>query len=258
MEWIKNKLQNADFASGLFLNLGIATSAEIAGRAGLDWVLIDTEHGSGDFNTMVSTIQSARLGGTSPVVRIVNNEIEHFKRALDNGAEGIMVPQINTAQEAELAVRYMKYPPDGIRGLTRTCRASGFGFEIKEYLEKANNDLLLVVQIETGTALANMDEIAAVEGVDVLFLGPSDLSCDLGIPCDLAHPQLHQAMTDICKTARLHNKKAGILIKDKSVLEQIIGMGFSLIALSTDMSIVKSGIQKIVEDFKSAEHQKTL
>ena len=101
-----------------------------------------------------------------------------------------------------------------------------------------------------------MDEIAAVEGVDVLFLGPSDLSCDLGIPCDLTHPQLHQAMTDICKTAQLHNKKAGILIKDKSVLEQIIGMGFSLIALSTDMSIVKSGIQKIVENFNSTEHQK--
>ena len=128
MEWIKNKLQNANFASGLFLNLGIATSAEIAGRAGLDWVLIDTEHGSGDFNTMVSTIQSARLGGTSPVVRIVNNEIEHFKRALDNGAEGIMVPQINTAQEAELAVRYMKYPPDGIRGLTRHLPGQWFWF----------------------------------------------------------------------------------------------------------------------------------
>ena len=251
MKWIKESLRNGDLLAGTFLSLGAGCVAEIAGRAGLDWVLIDTEHGLGDHQSLVSTLQAARVGSIPAMVRVAANESQYFKQALDLGATGIMVPQINTPEEARQAVMYTKYPPEGTRGLTRSSWASGFGFEVEEYLAQANRNVLLAIQIETKTALDHVDQIAAIDGVDVLFVGPSDLSCNLSIPCDLDHPDLTKALSKVSKAAYRQNKKTGILIRNPKDLEKVISAGFQLIALGTDLSILKTGLQKITNSFQT-------
>jgi len=250
MNWIREKILKGDLLAGTFLTLGSGVVAELACRAGLDWVLIDTEHGLGDYHALANQIQAARLLSVAPVVRVISNEPAYFKQALDLGAAGIMVPQINNAQEAARAVEAMRYPPDGIRGLTRTSRASDFGDTIDEYLAKANQHLLTVIQIETKASVENIEQIASVEGVDVLFIGPSDLSCNLGIPCDLEHPQMRECMEKVKNSARHHHKQTGILIKDPSQIGTLVADGFCFIALNTDLSIVKTGMKAVVQSFK--------
>lgn len=251
MKWIRKKVLDGDIMAGIFLALGSGCITELAGRAGLDWVLIDTEHGLGDYKDLVSQIQAAKITAAAPVVRVVANEPAHFKRALDLGAAGIMVPQVNNADEARNAVKAMRYPPEGIRGLTRTSWAGGFGYEAEEYLLKANDNLLTVIQIETKAAVENVDQIAAVDGVDVLFVGPSDLSCNLGIPCDLDHPEFKQCVLQVKNAAEKYGKRTGILIKNPDQLERVIADGFSMIALNTDLTILKAGMKMIADSFKT-------
>ncbi len=251
MNWIKKRVNSGQVLAGTFLNLGVGCAAEIAGRAGLDWILIDMEHGLGGDGTLVSYLQAARVGGICPIVRIVANRCEYFKRALDLGAAGIMVPQVNTPQEAEYAVQCMKYPPEGIRGMTRSSWAGGFGLEGAQYIAEANENVLAVVQIETQDAVRNVEEIAAVAGVDVLFVGPSDLSCNLGIPCDLKHPQLRECLVSVMQAAKKHGKKTGILIKSADFLPAVVADGFTLIAMGTDLTLLTGGLKKIADSFES-------
>jgi 4-hydroxy-2-oxoheptanedioate aldolase len=253
MNWIKKRILNGELLSGMFLNLGAGCVAQMAGRAGLDWVLIDMEHGLIDYSSLASYIQAANAGGAAPVVRVMANSAEHFKKALDLGASGIMVPQVNTADEARMAARYLRYPPAGVRGMTRTNWASSFGFDSKEYLREANDNLLLAVQIETAEGVSNAAEIAAVDGVDVLFVGPSDLSCSLGVACDLKNSMLKECIEGILAAARKYGKNAGILIKDPSGLAFAVQNGFMLVAMGTDIGIVKDGITEIAEMFKNCK-----
>ncbi len=251
MKWIKKRVFDGEILAGMFLNLGAGCVAQMAGRAGLDWVLIDTEHGLGDYNTLVEYLLSAKIGNITPIVRVIANECEHFKKALDLGAAGIMVPQVNNAQEARKAVSFMKYPPQGVRGLTRSSRAGAFGYDAKQYLEEVNDSLLAVIQIETKDAIDNVEEIAAVDGVDVLFVGPSDLSCNLQVPCDLGSPQLKSAVDKVRRAAAKYEKKTGILIKDATQLPSIVQDGFTLIALETDMTLLKTAIKNVAESFET-------
>lgn len=250
MNWIREKLKKGNLMAGTFLALGSGAIAEIACRAGLDWILIDTEHGLGDFRSLADQIQAARLLCVAPIVRILSNEPAYFKQALDLGASGIMVPQIRNAQEAIRAIQAMRYPPDGIRGLTRTSRASNFGDDIDAYLAEANQHLLTVIQIETKASIDNIEQIASVDGVDVLFIGPSDLSCNLGISCDLQHPDMQACMKKVNQSAQRYHKQTGILIKDASQIPALVSAGFRLIALETDLSILKKGMKDVAKAFK--------
>jgi len=249
MNWIKKRVYAGQVLAGTFLNLGAGCIAEMAGYAGLDWVLIDTEHGLGDANTLVSYLQAARAGCISAIVRVIANRSEYAKRALDLGASGIMVPHVNTAQEARYAVSCMKYPPDGIRGMIRTSWASGFGYEAQEYISAANDNVLSIIQIETKEAIDNIDEIASVPGVDVLFVGPSDLSCHLGISNDLADSQMKECIAKVNQAAQMNGKKTGILIKNPDYLGPVIAEGFNMVALETDISIMKNGLNKVANAF---------
>ena len=250
MDWIREKVLKGRPLAGTFLTLGSGAIAELACRAGLEWILVDTEHGLGDYNALANQIQAARLLSVPSIVRVLSNEPGYFKRALDLGAAGIMVPQVRTAQEATRAVQAMRYPPDGIRGLTRTSRASNFGEKIDDYFSKANRNLLTVIQIETKESIENIDQIASIDGVDVLFIGPSDLSCNLEIPCDLQHPQLRASIRKVVDSAKRHQKQTGILIKDPLQIPAFVEDGFCLIALETDLSIIKKGMRAVSESFK--------
>jgi 4-hydroxy-2-oxoheptanedioate aldolase len=160
-----------EWLAGTFLNLGSPITVEVAGLAGFDWVLIDHEHGPGGEDTMLHQLQAASATPAFPVVRIAQNETPRFKRVLDMGALGVMVPYVSNANEARAAVSAMRYPPHGIRGVAKFNRGAGFGGDFEEYYAHAHERLLGVIQIETIEAINKIDEIAAVDGADVLLSG---------------------------------------------------------------------------------------
>jgi 4-hydroxy-2-oxoheptanedioate aldolase len=151
---LRDRVLNKELLSGTFINLGSSITTEIAGRSGLDWLLIDLEHGAGDDESLVYQLQAASATPAAPVARIANNDPWRFKRVLDLGASGIMVPWISTAEEAEQVAAAMRYPPEGTRGVAKLNRASGFGQDFETYFEQANDQLLTIVQIEQKEALA--------------------------------------------------------------------------------------------------------
>jgi len=246
---IRERVRAGELLAGGWLNLGSSLTAEMAGLAGFDWVLVDLEHGVGDYAALVHQLQGIGCTPAAPVVRIDWNEPWKFKRVLDLGVAGVMTPYVNTADEAARAARAMRYPPAGIRGVARLNRACGFGQGFGEYFRHANEQLLTIVQIETTEALKNVDVIAAVEGVDVLFIGPLDLSVSLGIPEQYDHPQFKAAMQRVAGACRAARKAAGILLAAPEQLDEVVAAGFTFVALGSDGGMVASGMKRAAAAF---------
>jgi 4-hydroxy-2-oxoheptanedioate aldolase len=234
MKWIRQQVLSGELLTGTFLNLGSSLTVEIAGKSGLDWVLIDTEHGAGDFTELVHQLQAAESTPAAPIVRIAWNEVPRFKRVLDLGPSGVMVPYVNSVEEARQAVASMRYPPQGVRGVASFNRACGFGRGFAEYFATANENLLTVVQIETSQAVDQAQQIAAVEGVDVLFVGPMDLGVNMGTPRRFDDPEFCRALNQVVVACRQHGKSPGILLPSTERLEQVITEGFKFVALGSD------------------------
>lgn len=231
-----------DFLSGFWLNLGSPLTAEMAGLAGFDWVLLDHEHGPGSDVTIMQQLQAVAATPTVCLVRIAANEAPRFKRVLDAGAHGVMVPYVSNADEARAAVSAMRYPPLGTRGVAKLTRASAFGARFDEYFAHAHDWLVTLTQIETADAVANAAEIAAVDGVDVLFVGPMDLTTSLGIPGEYSHPRFIDALTTVAKAARDAGKAAGILLLDPANLGICRELGYTVVALGSDGGAVMTGL----------------
>lgn len=243
--------------SGTFLNLGSSLTAEIAGRAGFDWVVIDLEHGAGDHHELLYQLQALEGTPAAPIVRIKWNEPSNFKRVLDLGPSGIMVPNVNTREDAELAVASMQYPPRGIRGAASYNRACSFGQKFDDYFLKADEGLLTVVQIESEQAVDNAHLIAATEGVDVLFVGPLDLSVSLGMPRQFGHAKMRAAMERVVAVAKDNRKAAGILAGNKAMLDQSLADGFTFVGCGSDGSAVADQMRTIASYFQApqADHE---
>ncbi|HCR18843.1 MAG TPA: 2-dehydro-3-deoxyglucarate aldolase [Candidatus Latescibacteria bacterium] len=246
---IRRQALNRELVAGTFLNLGSSLTVEMAGQSGFDWVLIDIEHGSGDHESLVHQLQSISSTPAVPIVRIANNDPPRFKRVLDMGASGVMVPYVSTVEEAELAVASMRYPPRGIRGVAKLNRGSAFGNEFDEYYDKGHELLTTVVQIETAEAVDNIDKIAAVDGVDVLFIGPLDLSVNLGIPQQFDHPTFLEAKRKVSEAAGNAGKSAGILLLNPDQLQATVKAGFTFIALGSDGGLIAAGMRNIASAF---------
>ena len=240
----RSRVLARDWLVGTWLNLGSPVTAELAGLAGFDWVLLDHEHGPGGEDTMLHQLQAVAATPAVPIVRIAANELARFKRALDMGAHGVMAPFVSSVAEAEATVQAMRYPPRGLRGVAKNHRASGFGADFEEYYLHAHECLLNLVQIETGAAVAAIDGIAAVDGVDVLFVGPTDLSYALGIRDQFDNPRFLDAVQRVVAAARKHGKAAGILIHDASLIAKCREWGFSFVALGSDSGAVRGGLQQ--------------
>jgi 2-keto-3-deoxy-L-rhamnonate aldolase RhmA len=176
------------------------------------------------------------------VVRIAQNETPRFKRALDMGAMGVMVPYVNTAAEARAAVAAMRYPPHGIRGVAKFNRGAGFGGDFEEYYAHAHERLLTVVQIETPEAIRNIEEIAAVDGADVLFVGPTDLSYNMGIRDQLESPAFLEVLQRVSEAARNCGKAAGILVHSPALVPKVRALGYTFTALGSDGGAARSGL----------------
>jgi 4-hydroxy-2-oxoheptanedioate aldolase len=240
-----------EFLTGFWLNLGSAITAEMAGLAGYDWVLLDHEHGPGGETTIVQQLQAVAATPTTCLVRIAANEAPRFKRVLDAGAAGVMVPYVSTADEACAAVSAMRYPPRGTRGVAKLTRASSFGVRFDDYFAHAHEWLVTLTQIETTEALQNVDAIAAVDGVDVVFVGPMDLTTSMGIPGQYGDERFHEALRTVADAAKRHGKAAGILLLDPANLSLCRVLGYTVIALGSDGGAVAAGLRQSLATLKT-------
>ncbi|MEY4688421.1 MAG: hypothetical protein RIR76_2444 [Verrucomicrobiota bacterium] len=231
-----------EWLAGTFLNLGSPITVELAGLAGFDWLLIDHEHGPGGQDTLLHQLQAAAATPAFAVVRIAQNETARFKRVLDMGASGVMVPYVNTAAEARAAVSAMRYPPHGVRGVAKFNRGAGFGGDFEDYYLHAHERLLGVLQIETPEAVANAEEIAAVDGADVLFVGPTDLSYNMGMRDQLERPEFVAALKRVADAARKHGKAAGILVHSAALVPMLKDLGYTFMALGSDGGAARAGL----------------
>jgi len=243
MEFIRDRVLSGEVMFGVGANLGSSLTVEMIGAAGFDWIWIDCEHGTGDYSELIHQMQAASIGNAPPVVRIAWNEAPRFKRVLDLGASGIMVPYINTAEEARQAAESMRYPPEGIRGVAKLNRACGYGQDFEDYFQQANKNLLTVVQIETEEGVKNAPEIAAVDGIDVLFIGPLDLSTSMGITQQFEHPDFISGMDNVSAACKKHGKAAGILVPNLDYLEKWITKGFTFLVVGSDGGVMASGLK---------------
>ena len=242
--WI-DKQRLGSTLRGTFLNLGSPLSARMAAQSGFDWVLIDLEHGAGSESTLQSMLLAIEGSPCSPIVRVVSNNQDSVKRALDLGAVGVMLPYVSSSEEAEAAVSFTRYPPAGCRGVASSTIATGFGMRTNEYHREAPQSVLTVVQIETRQAVDNADAIAAVEGVDVLFVGPLDLSFNLGCPKQFDHPDMRAATDRVIAACRSNGKAAGILSTPERVNAHV-EQGFTFVAVGSDGGALCVGFQQLL------------
>lgn len=250
MSSLREQVLDRKFLIGAWCNLGSSITTEMASTMGYDWVLVDQEHGPGDNMTLLNQMQAISVGGAAPLVRIAWNEMPRFKRALDIGATGIMIPYVQNREEAELAAASMRYSPAGLRGVASSPRATGYGANFEEYYATANDNVTTVVQIETGEAVTNLKDIATVDGVDVLFVGPLDLSISLNMPRKFDDPEFLEVLSKVGQVAKSSGKAAGILLPDPSLTERVYDLGYTFVSAGTDGGMVMNGMKNMLKDME--------
>ena len=252
MQWIDRSRLKTGMLAGTFLNLGSASVVEIAAETGFDWLLIDLEHGTGTMADLRGQLLATRGTKVAPIVRLASADPDAAKFVMDSGAAGIMFPYVANALEAARCVQMMKYPPAGTRGVAQVIRATHYGRSWQSYLAEANEQSLVIVQIETPEAAAQADEMAAVPGVDVLFVGPMDLSVNLGHPGDFSPPVFIQHLQNVVAACERHGKTPGILSRPELV-ESHRQLGFRFLALGSDSGAVVAGLQNSFNAMRKAD-----
>ncbi|TDR45414.1 2,4-dihydroxyhept-2-enedioate aldolase [Pseudomonas brenneri] len=246
----KQRLNSGEAQIGLWLGLADAYCAELAANAGFDWLLIDGEHAPNDLRGMLGQLQAVAPYASEAVIRPVIGDTALIKQVLDIGAQTLLVPMVESAAQARELVRAMRYPPQGIRGVgSALARASRWN-SIDGYLDQADAQMCLLVQIESLQGLANLDAIAAVEGVDGVFIGPADLSASMGHRGNPGHPDVQAAIEDAIARIRQAGKAAGILSADEKLARRYIELGAGFVAVGVDTTVLMRGLQGLVGKFK--------
>ncbi len=245
MKKLKERIKKGEAVNGCWLNLGSALTAEIVGTAGFDWVLIDLEHGAGNEKDVLPQLQALEHSNTAAIVRIESAERQRIHRVLDVGAEGVMCPHINNLDEAKMVVSGLRYPPEGTRGVAKMVRATGFGKNFAEYSSSANENIVGIAQIETIEALDHLDEIASLDGIDVLFIGPADLTMALGIFGQLDHQLFTDAVKATVNAAQKAGKATGILLFNPDDYNTWYQLGIRMIACGADATFVADGARNM-------------
>jgi len=234
---------------GLWVSLASAYSVEVCAGAGFDWLVIDTEHSPNEVDTTLAQLQACAPYPSHPVVRAAWNDTVLIKRHLDIGAQSLLLPYVQTEQEAHAAVAAMRYPPEGIRGVAGSTRATRFG-RIQDYSTRAASELCLIVQIETRAGLDNLEAIARVDGVDGLFIGPSDLAASLGHLGEPGHPEVQAAIKDAIARIRACRKGAGILSTDDATTKRYMEWGTTFTAVGLDVMVLARELEKLAQKFR--------
>ncbi len=253
MKNLKKRLKNGESLNGCWLNLGSSLTAEIVGQAGFDWVLIDLEHGAGSEKDVLSQLQALESTPTAAIVRAESHEPQRIGRLLDIGAEGVMCPKVNDGAEAKKVINGLHYPPFGSRGVAKMVRATAFGRDFDDYYANAQENILGIVQIETAEALKHLDEIASTDGVDVLFIGPADLTMDMGIFGQFKNPIFVSAVENIVKAAQKAGKAVGILFFNPDDYKTYHDMGIRFIACGADATFVADGARNMAKKLNDSK-----
>jgi len=246
----KAAIANGDRQIGLWLGMANAYAAELCAGAGFDWVVVDGEHAPNTLPVMAAQLQA--IGDkTHPVVRAPIGETWIIKQLLDIGAQTVLVPMVETAEQAQQLVRAMNYPPKGVRGVgAAMARASAFN-RIPDYLTTANEQVCLLVQLESRAAMADLEAIAAVEGVDGVFIGPSDLAADMGFLGKPGAPEVQAVVEDGLARIIKAGKPAGILTADNALAQRYLDLGASFVAVGTDVTLFSQATSALAAKFKS-------
>ena len=252
MKNLKKRLRQGETLNGCWLNLGTPITAEIAGLAGFDWVLIDLEHGAGVEKDVLYQLQALQHTPAAPIVRVEGVQRQRIHRVLDMGAEGIMCPRINNAAEAKEVANGLQYPPDGKRGVAKMVRATGFGQNFTDYYKNAKENIVGIVQIETVEVLNHLDEIAAMDGIDVLFIGPADLTMELGIFGQFDHPLFKDALKATVNAASKAGKATGILFFNPDDYKTYHHLGIRMIACGSDATFIADGARNMANKLSAA------
>lgn len=245
---IVQRLQAGETTYGTFLGLASSLAAEVVAVSGFDWVMLDLEHGGGGEEQLSHTIVATGSYGVPTLVRVESSERIRIGRALDAGAAGIMVPRLQDADEVREVVKHFSYPPLGDRGVASYNRAAAWGNDPEALRTKKS--AATIIQIETLGALNEVEEIAAIEGVDVVFVGPLDLSFALEVPRDFSNTKFVEALTRVVSAANRHGKVAGILSADADAAKFHSSLGFKFIAVSSDSVLLSKTIVATLEKIK--------
>lgn len=243
----KAKLAEPEAQIGLWVGLADANAAEIAALAGFDWLLIDGEHGPNDLRTILAQLQAVNGYDVSPIVRPPHGDASTIKQLLDIGAQTLLIPMVNTAEQAEQLVAAARYPPRGIRGVGG-ARGARWG-QIEGYWDAADDEVCLILQIESIEALDNLEAIAAVDGVDALFVGPSDLGAALGHLGNVGHPEVVGAVSEALARIRSAGKAAGVLALQPDVARDYLRAGASFVAVGVDTLLLSRAATQLANDF---------
>ena len=235
---------------GLWSSLCSNIAAEIVSDSGFDWILLDTEHSPNEIPGLLAQLQAVRGGTATPIIRPAWNDAVLAKRCLDIGAQTLLFPYVQNAEEARRAVASTRYPPQGIRGVSVAARASRYG-RTPGYLGKANTEICVLVQVETRSALDELEAIAKVEGVDGVFIGPSDLAASLGHIGNPAHAEVQAAIKDAVTRLTALGKPAGILTGNEEEARRYIDWGYLFVAVGADVGLLAKSADALAKKFKS-------
>jgi 4-hydroxy-2-oxoheptanedioate aldolase len=248
--YFKRKLKTQQ-QIGLWVGLADAYGAEIAANAGYDWLLIDGEHAPSDLRTTLSQLQSVAAYPSQAVVRPPIGSVHLIKQLLDIGAQTLLIPMIETVEEAELMVKAVSYPPHGVRGVGAALARATRWNSIPDYYQNAQEDICLLIQIESVKGLENLDEILKIEGIDGIFIGAVDLSATMGYEGNPNHPEVQKAVIDAIKRIRAAGKAAGILSTQHEVTQQYIELGTEFVAVGVDTSLLMNSMRDLLSQYKT-------
>ncbi len=249
---LKKTLQDNKVVFGPFLKITDPAVVEIMGFAGFDFVIIDEEHGPISVENAQNMIRAAESVNITPVIRVGNNDEALILRALDIGAQGIEIPQINSRSDAVRAVKSVKYSPQGERGVCRYVRAANYSSMDKfEYFKSANDETMIIAHIEGVEGINNLDEILSVSGIDVIFIGPYDLSQSLGVPGEVSHPLVTEKMKEVVLKCKENKVAVGTFADDVETAKSWISLGVQYMAFSVDVGIFYETSKNIINKLKN-------
>ena len=254
MDLLTNSFKRAIAAGkpqiGLWLSLSSHYSAEACAGAGFDWLLVDTEHSPNELDMVLSQLQAIAPYPAHPIVRVPWNDMVTIKRVLDIGAQTLLIPFVQTVEEARQAVANTRYPPAGVRGVGGTTRATRFG-RIKDYAKHAHEELCVLVQLETQSAVDQIETIARLDGIDGIFIGPADFHASLGYSGETANPAVLPKIDDAIRRIRACGKAPGILTPDEKLARRYLDLGALFVAVGADVGLLARGADQLAAKFKS-------
>lgn len=250
INYFKQKLKTQQ-QIGLWVGLADAYGAEIAANAGYDWLLIDGEHAPSDLRVTLSQLQSVAAYPSQAVVRPPIGSVQLIKQLLDIGAQSLLIPMVETLEQAELMVKAVRYPPQGVRGVGAALARATRWNSIPNYYQMAHQDICLLIQIESVVGLDNLDAILTVEGIDGIFIGAVDLSATMGFEGDPNHPEVQKVVIAAIQKIRAAGKAAGILSTLHEVTQQYLDLGTEFVAVGVDTSVFINSLRELLSKYKT-------